>query len=456
MDINEQILTSLNAALNSIGLYPKGHPSTAAPARKTYTLLKDFFKTENKFSIALIDEALVFDEVPVVDAEEQFGDIINAMRENEVEAIIFEKGLIDGEIISLIDILTLEEKPKGEALQKQSSKLGIRHITLKTIENIRPTIEVYNDAIDIVKDLMGEVRMGKIPDSAPVISIVEEISDQVLADHDAMVGLSMIKNYDDYLYNHSVNVGIISLSIAKQMGLSQDDVKLVGIGGILHDIGKTGVAEEIIKKPGGLSNDEWEKIKEHPTIGGNIMKHMKGVGEEAMRMAMEHHVRYDHSGYPDIQDIHPYSFIVSIADAYDALTTLRVYQKPYPPVDAVKILKELSGKHFPPEVVDAFMEMVGMYPIGTLVRLNTNEAAVVTHNHDDNQTKPIVKIAFDIDGNRLSDSIELDLADAESNSDNKSIIAPIDPISRDIVVSEFLEQEAQKAAAQQHAEEGTA
>ncbi|MEE9614890.1 MAG: HD-GYP domain-containing protein [Thermodesulfobacteriota bacterium] len=442
-DDKEQILKSLNAALHSKKLYPPGHPSVAAPVKKCAQTIADHMKDKSKLSICLVDEALVLNDVPVADAKKTYEDLIEHLKARGVEAVIFDKGVVEKELSALFDLLSSEDAPPGPELQGELEKKGVTHITVQSLE--RTPIEVYNDAVKTVKDVMGEIRMGRIPKSEEVKGIADEMSDKILSDPNAMVGLSMIKNYDDYLYNHSVNVSIISMAIGKFMGLDKEDMHKLGVGSLLHDVGKTGVSEDIIRKPGGLSSDEWEKVKEHPVLGNKISKEMEGIPEETSRIIYEHHIRYDRSGYPTTEtgtSIHPLSLIVSVADAYDALTTLRVYQKPYQPVEAVRMIKGLAGKHFDPDVVSSFEQMMGLYPVGTMVRLSTNEIGVVTKVEPEKHDTPMIKVIFDPEGKKIDSPFEVDLS--EKKDPPLVITAPVDPLYMNVDMGEFFEQEASK------------
>ena len=403
----ENILRSLNGGIQSKKLYPPGHPSATAPSKKVYNLLTMYLKSNSKLVVGIVDDALVIEDIPVVDADQDFPELTTTLKQKGLEAIIFKKGVSDAELPALFDILVDDIYLPQEQIEELLSKNGIKHIELKVVpQEHRGPLEVYNDALGTIKDVMSEIRLGKIPKSNEVRNITSEMADLVLTDTNAMVGLTMIKNYDDYLFNHSVNVSILSLSLGNFMKLKDEDMHYLGIASILHDVGKTGVSEDIIKKPGGLSADEWEKVKEHPVIGADITKRMEGLEELISRVIYEHHIKYDHSGYPQSEEsLHQLSLIVCIADAYDALTTLRVYQKPRQPVDAIKIIKDLAGKHFDPDTAQSFEDMIGFYPVGTMVRLSTNEVGVVTKVTPSQNDRPIVKVLYDPEGQRASRTI---------------------------------------------------
>ncbi len=442
-DIKELVLQSLNGALKSRKFYPAGHPSIAASTRKTLQHINSAFGDRNNLLIGLVNQSLIIDDIPVVDAEKNYPDIIRHMEDRNAEAVIFEKGLTENELSAFIDAFAADNELPANELQRILASKDVTHITIKSLPMGRRSIlEVYNDAVEVVINTMAEVRMGKIPRSEPVNNIINELDESVFSDPNAMIGLTMIKNYDNYLYNHSVNVSILSIALARAMKLDSQTLHIVGVSSLLHDIGKTGVSEDIIRKPGGLSSEEWEKIKEHPRLGSNIIRRMSGMDESTGRIIFEHHVKFDHSGYPETSSsLHPLSQIVTIADAYDALTTLRVYQQPRNPVEAIKVMMSLSGKHFDPKVLKSFINMIGMYPVGTTVRLSTNEIGIVVKVDPEACETPSVKILFDASGKAVEEPYEIDLS--RKGPDTPSIIATVDPALKKINVAEFFKKEAE-------------
>jgi putative nucleotidyltransferase with HDIG domain len=434
------ILKGVNAALRNRRLYPPGHPAIASHIAKTFGALQESLKTRDSLMIALIAEALVFEADLVTEGERLYPDIVQHMADRGIDAIVFERGATERELAGFLDVFDGAEGLKGPTIEAELLKKGVSHIRLRSVQSGKKNLlEVYNEAVDIVKNAMAEVRMGKIPKADPVKRIIGDITDSVFSDQNAILGLAMIKNYDNYLYNHSVNVSIFSLSLAKALGLDKDVLHAVGIGALLHDIGKTGVSEKIIRKPSGLSSEEWERVKEHPVLGSNIIKRMEGVEELVGRLIYEHHVRYDHSGYPQTAATpHPLSQVITITDAYDALTTLRVYQQPYTPPDALKIMSSLSGRHFNPDTLMAFVTMIGLYPVGTMVRLSTGEIGVVTKVNPASVDYPAVRPVCDGNGNPIKDAAEMELSERK----DVSIISVVNPAITTTDVGAFFEKEA--------------
>lgn len=441
----DAILKSINGAIKGKKLYPAGHPAIAAPMAKAYRAISEFLKTNNKIFIGMVKDVLLFEETPLMDAEKNLGEFIHQIKQREVEGIIFERGLMQKEFFSFLDMLSGDDTLKGKELQNMLASKNILHITIKSISK-RNILEAYNDAVDVVKETMNEIRMGKVPQTKEIIRVTDEMTELVMTDRSAMIGLTMIKNYDNYLFNHSVNVSILAVALGQSMHHKKEDIHTVGIAALLHDVGKTGVAEELIRKPGGLSGEEWETVKQHPVLGSKIIERMEGLTELIARIIYEHHIRFDHSGYPRTESpLHPLSMIVTISDAYDALTTLRVYQRPYHPVEAIKVMNSLSGKHFDPDTLKAFIGMIGFYPIGTVVRLSTNDIAIVTKANPGDSLRPTVKVVFGGDGKQMDKPYEIDLSAAEGAP---IIVAPIDPLARGLDMGHFFEEESKNIPAE--------
>lgn len=436
----DAILKNINAALKSRKLYPPGHPAISTPVNKTHSLITEELKSMNNLAVAVVSGTIVFEDDMVPDSEKLYPDLIQYMAEKKVDAIIFERGFSMKELGDALELLSGPQVFEGEALQKEIHSKGILRITLKSMPTgKRNALEIYNGAVEIVQNVMGEVRMGKIPKAGPVSDIVNEMTESVFSDPHAMLGLTMIKNYDNYLYNHSVNVSIMALSLGKAMGLGEEEIHALGVGALLHDIGKTGVSEQIIRKPGGLSSEEWDKVKQHPQLGSNIIKRMEGIDATIGRLIYEHHIKYDHSGYPEtVDNLHPLSQVITICDAYDALTTLRVYQKPHDPVEAIKVMSNFSGRHFNPEMLKTFMDMMGMYPVGTMVRLTTGELGVVTRLNQGTPERPVVKILYGEDGTEVAAPFETDL----TADDSREIVTNVNPATTATDLGSFFEKEA--------------
>lgn len=244
---------------------------------------------------------------------------------------------------------------------------------------------------------------------------VSKITDELLSNRDIFANLSELKNLDDYTFEHSINVCVISLVIGINLNYSMDKLREVGAGAMLHDIGKLRISREILKKPSGLTDEEFNEIKKHTIYGYQILKDNRNISEIAAYIALSHHERHDGNGYPmqlKGNEINEFARIVAVADVFDALSSDRVYRKKLSPQEIIEYITETGSHHFDPEVVDKFINLVTMYSIGTKVILNTGERGVVVANNRGLPLNPVVRVIYDENKNRLEDYYEINLADS--------------------------------------------
>lgn len=271
---------------------------------------------------------------------------------------------------------------------------------------------IRQDAEQVVRDFLQNARSGKRIDSDKILEMVDRMVDSVIRNQDALTSLARLKSFDDYTFAHSVNVCILSLAVGRHMGLEKDGLDQLGLGAILHDIGKMLVPGDLLNKPGRLSEGEFMVMKKHTELGKEILAGMKCVGETAIRVVLEHHERFDGSGYHMRLaggGIHLYARIAGVADVYDAMTSTRVYQKGMRPEDALKRLYHSRGSLFDPELVERLIKCLGVYPIGTCVELNTGEAALVKMINHSYPLQPRVLLISDREGIPFPEPVEADL-----------------------------------------------
>lgn len=434
------ILKYMVGALKGMALYPAGHPSVQKPLAASMEMLTPLLKILGKLTMSTMEGILILGERPFYDTNIQASEMLKRLDDREISNIEFHDGLSIEELATFLEILKMDPKAleKNGGVAKELKNRQLIHIKSS---NAR---QVYETAISTVENIIRDTRMGRIPNSDEATEVVEEMKEMVLSDKGALVGLSLIKSYDEYLFNHSVNVSVLALSLADELHVSQEDLAHIGLGALLHDIGKVQTPKEIINKPGKLNPDEWEIMQEHPVKSYEIVKNMSGVSEIAARIVYEHHIHYDHKGYPKLEEgrqIHKYSQIVAIADTYDAMTTLRPYQKAFTPKDALDLMEQnLVGNAIDPTYFDTFVKLLGIYPVGTLVRLDTNEIALVVDVCPENFLMPKVKIVLDPAGKRLVDPLDIDLAhvDEAAGERTRNIISTVDPLLANIDTTQYL------------------
>jgi HD-GYP domain-containing protein (c-di-GMP phosphodiesterase class II) len=276
---------------------------------------------------------------------------------------------------------------------------------------------------------------------------VQGVVDLILTDQSSLVGLTTLREFDEYTFVHSVNVCILSVALGRRLGLTKPQLLDLGLAALMHDIGKSRVDTAVLNKRGKLSDEERALIQTH-TWQGVLALFALPVGSgrpwRAMIACHEHHMRIDLSGYPrTVRPRRPalFSKIIAVADGFDAATTTRVYQdNPWSPADVLRGMRDNPRLGFDPVVVKAFINLTGIYPVGTLVALDTLELALVHAANPDPQAlaRPLVRLLTDEQGNRLPDPPLVDLADARPDGSYlRTIIRTEDPDRFGITVSDF-------------------
>jgi putative nucleotidyltransferase with HDIG domain len=277
---------------------------------------------------------------------------------------------------------------------------------------LRKAREIYQEAETTVRCLFDGVRLGRGVDGEKARRTVDEMVGSIFRNRDALVSLVRIKNFDHYTLHHCLNVAVLSLVLGAQLGVLDQELQRLGIGAILHDLGKIGVPDRILGKSGPLSLDECEVIKTHAAHGARLLLAAESIPNESATVALNHHERYDGSGYPrGLQGHHigKFGLITAIADAYDAMTTDRVYQTSMLPHHALKKMYGWAGIHYHPIYVQKFIQCLGIYPVGSVVRLDTGETGVVARQNRDSLLQPWVRIVVGADGSRNQSLRDVDL-----------------------------------------------
>ena len=228
--------------------------------------------------------------------------------------------------------------------------------------------------------MFHEVRMGKAVDANNARALVEDIASSVMRNPGALISLARLKTADDYTYMHSVAVCALMIALAAQLGLDDESTRDAGLAGLLHDIGKVAIAPNILNKPGKLTEAEFVSVKAHPAAGHQILLEAAGVGPVALDVCRHHHEKMDGSGYPDRlsgDQISLYARMGAVCDVYDAITSNRPYKRGWCPAESLRRMAGWSGSHFDPAVFQAFVKSIGIYPVGTLVRLESGRMGVV-------------------------------------------------------------------------------
>jgi HD-GYP domain-containing protein (c-di-GMP phosphodiesterase class II) len=290
----------------------------------------------------------------------------------------------------------------------------------------------YAVGLDLLRETAARLLAGRPADLDATMRLTGHLADLIAADPAQALLLTTVKSYDEYTFHHMVNVCILVLAIARAIGLPRDQAVVLGIGGLLHDVGKVKVPQEILTHDGALDEEQWRLIQRHPVDGaGLVLVTSRNAYHPAVAMVLEHHAAYDGSGYPKLSGRRApalASRIVAVADCFDAMTSKRSYRKPEERRQALNLLQAGAGRSFDPRVVRSFVRLMGVFPVGSLVQLTTGEVGAVVRNHERLLARPTVRLLLDAGGNEC-EPIERDLAEQDPRGEFRwSVQRSVDPV----------------------------
>ena len=291
---------------------------------------------------------------------------------------------------------TVDEVLIQSAVRDQPVKL------VSMAEEVTRAAKICAQSKDAVITMFQEVRMGKAISAEAANELVDEISSSVMRNPGALISLARLKTADDYTYMHSVAVCALMVSLARQLKLDENQIRDAGMSGLLHDLGKAMIPMEILNKPGKLTDQEFDLIKTHPAEGHRLLVDGGTVGEIPLDVCLHHHEKVNGTGYPhQLKDeqISLFAKMGAVCDVYDAITSNRPYKAGWDPAESIRKMTEWCNGHFDTKVFQSFIKSIGIYPIGSLVRLSSGRLAVVTEQSEKSLLTPNVKAFFSTKAN---------------------------------------------------------
>jgi HD-GYP domain-containing protein (c-di-GMP phosphodiesterase class II) len=444
----------LSAVMKNTTLYPEDHPSLRASAVKLLGTIEALLADRKEVAFYIVGGELFF-ETFSVPADQGLVLLMEHFTSLEVSGLIFRPGLTDKELIRFAFLMGKEPAffSSQGGITAVLEQEGIGNIELHRVmivdkdisgalkEGEKQAAKIFMEAVDTVKEMVQSVHLDKALNMRKVNTTVQTMVDDILNNRDALLGLTSIKMYDEYTFAHSVNTAILAISLGTFLSFGKAQIAALGVAGLLHDLGKVNVPHEIINKPDKLTDAEWEIVKRHPIEGALLLSDTPGVTKLAMVTAFEHHQHGGSRGYPWIDDRlqqHPFSHIISLADAYEALTAARVYYKvQISPEQAIRIMVKKRGAAFDATLVKAFVNMLGLFPTGTLLKLDTGEIGLVTHQGRD-LMRPRVLILTKFDGSEKKEGGEISLLETVGGKHKRTIVGTIDNQVAKINVKQYL------------------
>lgn len=322
----------------------------------------------------------------------------------------------------------------------QKPVAGERRVSLA--EEMARARSVFGEATRIVRSVMEDVRLGRQIEIESSRQVVEKITASVVRNSSALMTMRRLRNLDDYTLLHSVSVCAMLTTFAQAARVDAATLPDIALGALLHDIGKMRVSHSVLTKPARLSDEEFRHMQSHVVLGADLLRQMPGIPAAAFEPLETHHERFDGSGYPHGlrgEDIPLVGRMTAIVDVYDAITSERCYHRPISPADAIRKLFEWSRHHFDPALVQVFVKSVGIYPVGTLVRLESGRLGVVIEQRESNLLTPVVRVVFDARRSHYLPPADVDLSRPFGAGGGDRIVGHESPVRWKIDVARFLQ-----------------
>jgi putative nucleotidyltransferase with HDIG domain len=432
-------------------LYPPQHPNVVAQTQQTLAALEEAFNVIPEIFLDILEGQFAHEGIPLYELKHTVEKVVQMLDLKDIKCICFKIGLTPQHLSLFVRMLTDKIKHlNAEGLQAELGKANIASIIVekkrakKEDEDKSKFLEankVYGSSIEANKLVYSALQSGKVLPLDIVDKVAQDITRMIAQDSTSSLALASLRSYDEYTFTHSANVAILSVTLATTVVDDPILLNHLARAAILHDIGKTKIPLNILNKPSKLDPEEWQIMQQHSLLGALILEQQAVMDELSIIIAAQHHMKYDMSGYPQIEHIaplHPLSLIVNICDIYDAITSKRPYKNPLPCDKALAVMMRLIGCDFDPVFFKIFVQMMGVYPPGSLVRLNTMEFAITKRAHPTALLMPQVKIIMDASGQLLEEPLLIDLSDKEQNRSERSVEEVIDPSTMGIDPMTFI------------------
>jgi putative nucleotidyltransferase with HDIG domain len=436
----EELLRSLSATMRSLQLYSKGHPIIMRNISALSTAIQLLHAMESSIVVGLVGNEVIVDDTPVAKAE-SLGTIATRLREAGIERITIERGVTTDELTGFaLAVASLERA--DAAANAPAAFADFKHIRVGRVvveqkvdadaSDMGTIRKMYSEAVSVANSVWESAQTEGKPDATLAKTMIDGLAQAVAQNRTALLALTTLKNYDNYTFTHMVNVSILMMGQARALGIDGALLREFGLAALMHDIGKVRTPLEVLNKPDKLTDEEFAIMKRHVVDGAEILRGTPDVPALAPIVAFEHHLRMDGTGYPTGVNrgdgLNLGTMLCGIADVYDAMRSQRAYQQSYPTDRILQVLKRNDGAQFDQNLVRRFVQLLGIYPVGNYVKLDTGEVAVVRQVHAPDPYRPQVRVLFDKTGAAVDSPYDLNLWEAQPESGVPSaVVAPLDP-----------------------------
>jgi len=434
----EELVRRLAAALRATELYAPNHPLIQRGIDALSAATTAGLQSTGSIVIAFIGDEIVVDATRLAKSSATLVGFARDLRERDVDKITFTRGATKDDVRLLINVLS-DRKTPGPLPDRLASR-GVRYITLGRVvveevtdeqAGVAAAKKVYATAVETAESLWQAAKAGDKPDPSAARKIIDSLARLVTQDRTSLMALTALKKYDNYTFTHMVNVSALAMAQARSLNIEGPLLREFGFAALMHDIGKVNTPLEVLNKPDKLTKDEFDVMKRHVVDGAHILRRTPEMPALAPIVAFEHHLKQDLSGYPEkigTRKLNLCTMIVSIADVFDALRSTRAYRGALPTDRIRSIMAEQTNPAFNSALLKRFVNLMGLFPVGNLVRLNTDELAIVTAEHPSDPFRPQVKILSDTQGTLLETPVLSNTWERDSRGEQpRSVVEAVDP-----------------------------
>ena len=445
----EDLVRRIATAVRGADLYSPNHPLVQRGIDNLVAATQQALQNAHSIIVGFIDDEIVVDGSRLPRGTAALVGFARDLRERDIEKITLSRGLTREELKNFVAVLG--DRKSKVPLPDQLAARGVRNIALGRVVIEEVTDEqagivaakrIYTTAVQTAESLWESAKAGEQPDPGAARKIIDGLARLVTQDRTSLMALTALKKYDNYTFTHMVNVSALAMAQARSLNLDGALLREFGFAALMHDIGKVNTPLEVLNKPGKLSTEEFDVMKRHVVDGAHILRRTPEMPALAPIVAFEHHLKQDLSGYPEkigSRKLNLCTMIVSIADVFDALRSNRPYREGMATTRIRSIMAEQGNPAFNQVLLKRFVNLMGLFPIGTLVRLNTDELAVVTAEHPTDPFRPQVKIITDKTGAIVEEPLLANTWDRDDRGEQPyAVVEAVDPEATDIDPLTFL------------------
>jgi putative nucleotidyltransferase with HDIG domain len=433
----EELIRRLAAALRATELYAPNHPLVQRGIDALTSAAAQGLQAVPTIVIGFVGDDVVVDGERLPRATAALAGFARGLREREIEKITVTRGLTREEVRHLV--AAFSDRTSTVLSTEQLLARGVRHVTLGRIAvddaadeyvGIAAARRVYDTAVETAETLWHAAKAGDQPDPGAARKIIDGLARLVTQDRTSLMALTALKKYDNYTFTHMVNVAALAMAQATSLNLNGTLLREFGFAALMHDIGKVKTPVEVLNKPDKLTKEEFAVMKQHVVDGAHILRRTPEMPALAPIVAFEHHLKQDLSGYPEnvaTRGLNLCTMVVSIADVFDALRSNRPYRQGLATARIRAIMGEQNNPAFNQPLLKRFVNLMGLFPVGNLVRLGTEELAVVTAEHPSDPFRPQVKIITNSKGELLEQPVLANTWEREFADHSRAVVEAVDP-----------------------------